>query len=178
MERLMVDRATEERWCVALNEKGIDAVRVELDMRPGPATEVCYNIGDEPPYPTRAFCEEWCRGKPPRRMGLSGPTSMVVAMSLLVVVCIIRAIGSFSPSEKNWLSDNSVAYVREAVPTMRASSGSSMNQIANSDVITTSEQHTIRPACSAVSSAGDARTVQKLADCSKLGSQPGQQKSK
>jgi hypothetical protein len=174
----MVDRATEERWCAALKEKGIDAVRVELDMRPGRATDVCYDIGDIPPYPTRAFCEEWCRGKPPRRMGLSGPSSMVVIMSILVVVCIIRAIGTFSPSEKNWLSDQSVPYVREAVPTMRAGSGSSVNQIANSQMITTSEQHSIRPACSAVSSAGDAKTVQTLSDCSKLGSQPGQQKSK
>ena len=173
-----MDRATEERWRAALKLKGKEIVQAELDLRPGRATDVCYDVGDQPPYPPREFLEAWCRGKPPRSVGLSGPTSMVIAMSLLVVVCIIRAIGSFSPSEKNWLSDGLVPYSRESVPTMRGNGQQTDDAVQNSQIITTIEQRTERAACSAVSSSGNLRTVQTLSACSKLGSASAQQKAK
>jgi hypothetical protein len=171
-----MDRATEERWRTALKKKGLEVVQVELDMRPGRAGDICYDVGDEPPYPTRAFVENWCRGKPPKPFGPSGTTAMIIGMSLLFVVCIIRALSSFSPSEKDWLSDGAVPYVREAVPTMRGSSASSDDTVQNSSVINSKQQPSIRAACNAVSSAGDGRTVQMLPECSKLGTGTTQHK--
>ena len=56
-----MDRATQERWCAALRRKGVAAVQAELDLHPGRPTDALFDMADAPPYPTRAFCEAWCR---------------------------------------------------------------------------------------------------------------------
>jgi hypothetical protein len=175
-----MDRATEERWRAALKKKGIDAMRAELDLRPGRPTDPVYDIGDAPPYPTRAYCEEWCRGAPPPRLGPSGPATMVIIMSILVVVCVIRALTSLSPSDANWLSDNTVRYDYGKPPVPRGGSSRSDDSIQND---ATQNQSAIRmpnsvstmPSCTSVASAGDLRTVNQLRPCDKLGKQSVQQ---
>ncbi len=177
-----MDRATEERWRAALKAKGMDVVQVELDLRPGRPEDLVYNVVDEPPYPTRAFCQNWCRGAPPPKFGPSGPTAMIVIMSVLIVVCVIRAITSYSPKEADWLSADQGTYHRQEAPAMRGVLGGSDDTIQNTTMDNqgtdaATQMHTLMPGCSAVSSAGDTRTVHAAKPCSKLtttGTQQGQ----
>jgi hypothetical protein len=175
-----MDRATEERWRAALKKKGMDAMRAELDLRPGRPTDPVYDIGDGPPYPTRAYCEEWCRGAPPPRMGPSGAAKMVIIMSILVVVCVIRALSSLSPADANWLSDNTVRYDYGKPPAPRGGSSGSDDGIQNNATQNSSAIHapnsvSTMPSCTSVASAGDLRTVNQLRPCDKLGKQSVQQ---
>jgi hypothetical protein len=174
-----MDRATVERWREALEKKGLDVVRHQLDLRPGRPDEVLYNIVDEPPYPDRAFCEDWCRGAPPPPTAISGTGAMVIIMSILVIVCVLRGFVSFSTADPDWLAPNSGTFhqASTAAPARQAggSAGSAgpassiQNTAAqNGSVVNTTEQGSMLPSCTSVS-AGSIGSVQKLPSCSKLG---------
>jgi hypothetical protein len=178
-----MDRATDERWREALEKKGQDAIRHKLDLRPGPPGELFYDIVDAPPYPDRAFCEAWCRGVPPRTGGMSRIGAMVVIMSILVVVCGLRAFTSSSKQDANWLSPTTSQYHPSAAAAAPhgGGAGSSDDSIQNSaaqnsSVINTQQKASILPSCSSVSSAGTVATVHSAGACSKLG-QPFKQGS-
>jgi hypothetical protein len=187
-----MDRATDERWREALKKKGQQVVRQQLDCRPGPPTELLYDIVDEPPYPTRAYCEAWCRGMPAKSVGMSGTGAMVVIMSILVVVCVFRGALSLSSADVNWLSSSDEPYhsgqsapqpaaaphAASASSGAASSSDTSLGNTAtqNSSVISTQSQGSIRSGCTAVSNAGNQATVETRAPCSKLG-QPFVQRS-
>jgi hypothetical protein len=189
-----MDRATVERWREALDKKGLDVVRQQLDLRPGRPDEVIYNIVDEPPYPDRAFCEDWCRGAPPPPTAMSGTGAMVVIMSVLVVVFALRAAMSFSSADVNWLAPNTGAFHPAqsaassmprtgSAPTASGSGGSASSSVTalqnsaaqNSSVVNTTEQGSMLPSCTSVSG-GTVTSVQSLPSCSKLG-QPFMKKS-
>jgi hypothetical protein len=185
-----MDRATVERWRDALDKKGHDVVRKQLDLRPGHPGELVYNIVDEPPYPDRAFCEDWCRGAPPPPTAMSGTGAMVVIMTVLAVVFAFRAAMSFSTADPNWLTPNTGAFhptqqsSTSSTPSIpipspapmagggAATSDSALQNTAsqNSSVINTIQQNSVMmPSCTSVSSAGNRATVQALKSCSKLG---------
>jgi hypothetical protein len=173
-----MDRATVERWREALEQKGLNVVRQQLDLRPGPPNEVLYNIVDDPPYPDRAFCEDWCRGAPPPPVAMSGTGAMVVIMSILVVVFALRAFVSYGTADPNWLAPNAVPLHQTpmtggALKTGGSGGGSASstqnNSAQNGSVITTTEQGSMLPSCTSVSSGGNLATVQTQKACSKLG---------
>jgi hypothetical protein len=184
-----MDRNTEERWRTALQKQGQDAVRQRLDLRPGPQSELFYDIVDEPPYPDRAFCEAWCRGPTQRKSGISGAGVMVIIMSVLFVVCGLRAFTSSSKQDANWLAPNGAAFHHPsptaASPTGAAGNsdttigfGAVQNQATqNSSVINTQGQSSLLSGCTTVSSANNLATVQRLKPCSKLSAQVGMQGS-
>ena len=199
-----MDRATEERWRAALEKKGMNRVRADLDMRPGRPADLVFDIGDEPPYPTRGYCEQWCRGAPAKGLGISGPGATVAVMAVLVVVCILRAISSWSTADANWLSAGTVPYspVAASSSTDRARSSTASppaatvgasgqmagasastgetadptQAIMNNSIISTVNTRSILPACSSVSAAPGAHAATSLPPCSKLGIPTTQQK--
>jgi hypothetical protein len=195
-----MDRATDERWREALDKKGRGVVRQQLDLRPGPPSELFYDIVDEPPYPSREYCEAWCRDTPAKTGGISGSGVMVIIMSVLVLVCGLRAFAPFSKQDAgwlspdttqsrsttplpnaNWLSPDTTPYHPTAVAPPPSGGGSAnsddspqntalQNQSAqNSSIISTQNQNTILPACTAVSSGGNLATVRSQKSCSQLG---------
>jgi hypothetical protein len=175
-----MDRATDERWREALKKKGQQVVRQQLDCRPGPPSELLYDIVDEPPYPTRAYCEAWCRGAPAKSIGMSPAGAMVLISSILLIICVFRGAMSWSSADTNWLSATGAPYhSAQSAPKAvgggggRAASGgggsSSGNALQNSSLITTTQQGSILSGCTAVSSAGDQATVSSRGPCSKLG---------
>jgi hypothetical protein len=195
-----MDAADDERWREALAKKGKDVVRQKLDLRPGAPTELLYDVVDEPPYPDRAFCEAWCRDTLPKAGGISGSAVMVVIMSVLVLVCGLRAFAPFSKQDANWLSPDTTQSQSTTPlpnanwlspdatpyhPTQAAappptggatnsddtlSNAALQNQATvNSSVISTQNQNSILPSCTAVSRAGNVASVQALPACSKLG---------
>ncbi|MBS0560399.1 MAG: hypothetical protein JSR21_10125, partial [Proteobacteria bacterium] len=91
-----MDRQIEQRWRDALQARGKDRVQAELELRPGSPEDLVYGVTDGPPHPTRAFCDAWVRGAPPRGFGLSGNTAALVGFSLLAAACIAGAVGGLT----------------------------------------------------------------------------------
>jgi hypothetical protein len=176
-----MDLETEERWHAALEKRGKEEVRIELDLRPGRPEDLVFSIGDGPPYPTRAYCEAWYAGYRRKAIQISGTKAMVVITSLLTVVCIIWSISSASRQNEHWLSANVLPFSRQPVPVVRPTMPVSddtlgNSAIQNSDVITTQDKNTLLPACSAVAPAGNSATVSSLPPCNKLGARALQQR--
>jgi hypothetical protein len=172
-----MDRATDERWRAALEDRGMHVVRAELDSRPGRPGDLMYDYADGPPYPTRAFCEQWCRGAPPKRAGISGAGAMIIAMPVLIVVCIIQAISHFSPDETNWLSPHAGVFYRDETVIRHAGPAPSDDSVKDSTIknqsqIVTTETSSILAPCSSVSDAHDSHTVQLRKSCMKSGVPP------
>jgi hypothetical protein len=185
-----MDRATEERWSTALEKRGLAVVRQELDLRPGKPGDVIYNVVDDPPYPTRAFCEAWCRGTPQETIALPTAGMMMAGASALIVVCIIKAITSWSPADANWLSDKAGQFHSSSSSSGLSgmgpgggsgggTGGSSDNSIQNTaavnaatknnSLISTQAQSSLLPSCTTVANAGNLATVTSVPACSKVG---------
>src|SRR5271165_140885 len=174
-----MDRATQERWRLALEQKGLHVVRAELDMRPGRDSEPMYGIGDAPPYPTRAFCDQWCRGEYGNTPILSKSMGVAIFAGLAFIACIVQVIGGHSHTEA--FSAHQTTFVRAGrAPAPRGpappSDDSLRNAAAqndatqNSSVISSADPQSLRSSCSHVSASNSERTVNGLRPCDKLGS--------
>jgi len=160
-----MDRATQERWCAALRRKGVAAVQAELDLHPGRPTDSLFDMADAPPYPTRAFCEAWCRNGGYAPPASRGATAMAVGMALLFVVCVVQMLGSLSAQ----YAGAPRGYAGAAAPLPEGAPPPSDDGIANTSVISTRDTHTILPGCTWVAASDAAHTVRTLPACARLG---------
>jgi len=158
-----MDRATEERWHAALEAKGAARVLAELELTRGNPADPVFEIGDRPPYPTRAYCAQWCRngGRPSARG--AGAAMLGGALVLLLFASVVQTIESWPAA----VPRPGYAYGGAAVPGGPAPA--SDDGIANASVISTADPHTLLPSCTRVSDAGDAATVRALPPCARLG---------
>lgn len=58
----------EDRWRRALKETGQQEVMRQLTCYPGQPGDVLTNLPLLPPYPTRAFCQQWCEEQDAREI--------------------------------------------------------------------------------------------------------------
>lgn len=161
---MQVDRETEERWRDALQQKGLAEVLAELDMRPGRPSDVVFDIGDRPPYPTRGFCWQWCVSGGGPSPGFAPHAAVLVALAALFVVCVLHA-------EVDWPAARAhLPNFASAAPLPLGPPPVSDDGIANTSVISTTVTRTILPSCTWVSASDAIVTVQRLPPCAKLGS--------
>jgi hypothetical protein len=94
-----MDDRTETAWRAGLQQRGKEWVLSELRTRPGRADDVVYDVVFEAPYPTRAFCVQWCAEQDNKIFRLSWHSYAAIAMLLLVIVCFFQAVGSWNAHE-------------------------------------------------------------------------------
>jgi hypothetical protein len=88
--------ANTDRWHDAMRRMGRPAVESALRRRPGRPTDVVDDVGTEPPYPTRAVCEQWCTDQDNILFQFSPRMAVVVGLFVLVFACLLRAYSDFS----------------------------------------------------------------------------------
>ncbi len=163
-----MDRATEERWDAALRAKGATRVLAELELTRGNPADPVFDVGDRPPYPTRAYCAQWCHnvGRPsPRRTGAAVMGGVLI---LVLFASIVRTIDNWPATVQR----PGYGYGQVAMPL--GGGTASDDELTNSSVVSTGDTHTIRPACTWIASAGDTATVHTAPSCAKLGTASGQ----
>jgi hypothetical protein len=94
-----MDDLTEIVWRKALQAKGRDWVMSELRTRPGRADDAVYDVVFEQPYPTRAFCLQWCAEDENRIFRMSWHTYAALFALILFVVCFFRAVQTWNAPE-------------------------------------------------------------------------------
>ncbi len=83
-----------ERWRAAMGRMGKIAVEAELRRRPGRPSERVLDIGNEAPYPTREFCEQWCIEQDNILFRFSPRIGVVLALFVLLLACVLQVYGS------------------------------------------------------------------------------------
>ena len=161
-----MDRRTEERWRTELQSRGKAAIQAELELVPGQPADLVYTIGDGPPFPSRAFCEAWVRGKPPRPIGLSGNTAVLIGASLLAIACIAGAVSGFMGGDQRGANAPSAAAPRPSLLSgAGGGNGPPDDAVRNAAKVPVAGDQTILPSCTNVSKSGDVRTVQSQRPC-------------
>lgn len=94
-----MDNQTETAWRAGLQERGKEWVLSELRTRPGRPDDVVYDVVFEAPYPTRAFCVQWCAEQDNKLFRMSWHSYAAIAMLLLFVVCFCQAVASWNLRE-------------------------------------------------------------------------------
>jgi hypothetical protein len=94
-----MDDRTEIAWREALQQRGREWVVAQLRTRPGRPDDVVQDIVFEAPYPTRAFCVQWCAEQDNKIVRLSWHTYAAIFMLLLVIVCFWQAAAGWNNHE-------------------------------------------------------------------------------
>ena len=143
-----MDDRTETVWRAGLQERGKEWVLSELRTRPGRPDDVIYDVVFEAPYPTRAFCVQWCAEQDNKLFSMSWHSYAAIAMLLLFVVCFCQAVASWNhhelalarqqvapPAEEPAPVGSSASDVGAANPDSQStpSSGSSSSSSSSSD---------------------------------------------
>jgi len=85
-----------ERWHDAMRRMGRAAVEAALRRRPGRPAERIDDIGSEPPYPTRAFCEQWCVEQDNIVYRFTPRTAVILTLIVAILACTVMAVGDFA----------------------------------------------------------------------------------
>ncbi len=85
-----------ERWQGAMKTMGRAAVEAELRRRPGRPKDLIDDIGGEPPYPTREFCEQWCIDQDNILFQFTPRTGVVLTLLVAVTACLLMAFSDFT----------------------------------------------------------------------------------
>jgi hypothetical protein len=75
---------------------GRTAVEAELGRRSGYPAELIDDIGDEPPYPTREFCEQWCAAQDNFPFQFSLRMGVILTLIFGVVASMVMAHSDFA----------------------------------------------------------------------------------
>jgi hypothetical protein len=94
-----MDDRREIAWRAALQERGKEWVVSQLRTRPGRPDDIVYDVVFEAPYPTRAFCVQWCAEQENKIVQFSWHVYAAIFMLLLVVVCFWQAVGGWKSHE-------------------------------------------------------------------------------
>lgn len=92
-----MDDLAEIVWRKALQARGRDWVMSELHTRPGRPEDIVYDVVFEGPYPTRAFCLQWCAEQENRILRMSWHTYASIIALILFVICFYQAVHSWQP---------------------------------------------------------------------------------
>jgi hypothetical protein len=91
---------SETAWRAGLQQRGKDWVLSELRTRPGRPDDAVYDVVFEAPYPTRAFCAQWCAEQDNKLFRMSWHSYAAIAMLLLFIVCFMQAVGGWNARER------------------------------------------------------------------------------
>jgi len=82
----------EAEWRQALQARGKDWVKAELQKRPGQPNDVVYDIVFEEPFPTRDFCLQWCAEEDNKLFHLSWQTYAAFIAFFIAVCCCVAGV--------------------------------------------------------------------------------------
>jgi hypothetical protein len=82
-------QSDEDRWRQALKETGLQEVMRQLRCYPGRPEDVLSNLPLLPPYPSRAFCQQWCLDEEGREVRPF--FTMIITFALLAVLLLSYA---------------------------------------------------------------------------------------
>jgi hypothetical protein len=83
--------ANDQRWRDAMRRLGRVAVETALSRRPGHPGELLDDIVYEPPYPTRAFCQQWCAEQDNILLRFSPTMGVILVLLVAVTACLVEA---------------------------------------------------------------------------------------
>jgi hypothetical protein len=92
----MDDFDTEAVWRKALQDRGKDWVMAELHRRPGKPEDPLYDVVFKEPYPTRAFCFQWCGEEENKYFRMSWHTYATIIALALLIVSIVKGISAWN----------------------------------------------------------------------------------
>jgi hypothetical protein len=99
----------DEVWRRGLRARGQHWVMAELHRRAGRPEDVLLEVVFEPPYPTRAFCQQWC-AEEANRIRVPATLKAAIVLAALAQVCIGEAvIGWENLAAEQQLEANSAA---------------------------------------------------------------------
>jgi hypothetical protein len=84
------------RWNDAMRSMGRAAVEAELRRRTGRPADLVDDIGGEPPYPTREFCERWCTEQDNILFQFSPRMAVILTLIVAILACLVMAHGNFA----------------------------------------------------------------------------------
>ena len=87
-----MEYGAEEVWRKGLQARGKEWVLSELRRRPGQPEDVLYDVVFKEPYPTRAFCFQWCAEEENRVFRMSWHTYATIIAMVLLIVSILKGI--------------------------------------------------------------------------------------
>lgn len=91
-----MDDLTETAWRTALRVRGQEWVMAQLRTRPGRPEDVVFDVVFEAPYPTRAFCLNWCAEQDNTIFRMSWHSYAAIAMLVLFIVCFCQAVAGWN----------------------------------------------------------------------------------
>lgn len=94
-----MDELVHAAWQKALKAKGREGVLSELRKRPGRPNDIVEDIIFQEPYPTRAFCQQWCNEQDNKIFSVSWHTYGAAAALILFVVCVLMAVQSWNAAD-------------------------------------------------------------------------------
>jgi hypothetical protein len=97
----MDDFGIEAVWREGLQARGKDWVRSELHRRPGRPEDTLYDVVFKEPYPTRAFCFQWCAEEENRVFRVSWHTFATIIALALLIVSILKGISAWNDAEQS-----------------------------------------------------------------------------
>jgi len=131
-------------WRQGLRKRGKDWVLAELHRRAGGPDDVLLEVVFQPPYPTRAFCLQWC-AEEESRIRVPPSLRLALVVAVLTVVCVLKAVTSFQslPAEQGVQASNAAPRAATAQPIGMAAgitpgpgSATQTNPASNTDLST------------------------------------------
>jgi len=96
-----MEYGAETVWRKGLQARGKDWVLSELHRRPGQPEDVLYDVVFKEPYPTRAFCFQWCAEEENRVFRMSWHTYAAIIAVALLIVSILKGISAWEDAQAN-----------------------------------------------------------------------------
>jgi len=78
-----------------MRRMGRAAVEAELQRRQGRPADLVDDIGGEPPYPTREFCERWCNEQDNILLQFSPRMAVILTLIVGILACMVMAHSDF-----------------------------------------------------------------------------------
>ena len=91
-----MEYGAEEVWRKGLQARGKEWVLSELRRRPGQPEDVLYDVVFKEPYPTRAFCFQWCAEEENRVFRMSWHTYATIIAMVLLIVSILKGMSAWN----------------------------------------------------------------------------------
>jgi hypothetical protein len=143
-----MDDGTEIVWREALKARGRDWVMAQLQERPGRAEDPVLDVVFETPFPTRAFCRQWCAEEDNKLFSVSKTGIVAFVVFVLFVICVLRTIGSWNADQHEKLASQMSGGGAPAPTRPTGTSGGN----SNGDISTTSLPTPPRPSTTTGSS--------------------------
>ena len=95
-----MEYGVETVWRNGLRARGKEWVLSELRRRPGQPEDTLYDVVFKEPYPTRAFCFQWCAEEENKVFRMSWHTYATMIALALLIVSILKGIGAWNDAER------------------------------------------------------------------------------